>query len=136
MESNDSPEIPDRGETPDIPGLPSGDLRIGKGENWWELSGISRRFSAKILSSTTHTHHLVYHDKHQPQLIKDHQHLECPHEEEENVNAQQKSTNHVHPWDGNKNEQAKPAARLRCCMNNHTWDIHGNGLGIKLKYKK
>ena len=26
MESNDSPEIPDRGETSDIPGLPSGDL--------------------------------------------------------------------------------------------------------------
>ena len=25
MESNDSPEIPDRGETSDIPGLPSGD---------------------------------------------------------------------------------------------------------------
>ena len=27
MESNDSPEIPDRGETSDIPGLPSGDRR-------------------------------------------------------------------------------------------------------------
>ena len=26
MESNDSPEIPDRGETSDIPGLPSGAL--------------------------------------------------------------------------------------------------------------
>ena len=26
MESNDSPEIPDRGETSDIPGLPSGVL--------------------------------------------------------------------------------------------------------------
>ena len=26
MESNDSPEIPDRGEISDIPGLPSGDL--------------------------------------------------------------------------------------------------------------
>ena len=26
MESNDSPEIPDRGETSDIPGLPSGDI--------------------------------------------------------------------------------------------------------------
>ena len=25
VESNDSPEIPDRGETLDIPGLPSGD---------------------------------------------------------------------------------------------------------------
>ena len=30
MESNDSPEIPDRGETLDIPGLPSGDLGKGK----------------------------------------------------------------------------------------------------------
>ena len=27
VESNDSPEIPDRGETSDIPGLPSGVLR-------------------------------------------------------------------------------------------------------------
>ena len=27
MESNDSPEIPDRGETLDIPGLPSGGVR-------------------------------------------------------------------------------------------------------------
>ena len=26
MESNNSPEIPDRGETSDIPGLPSGDM--------------------------------------------------------------------------------------------------------------
>ena len=26
VESNDSPEIPDKGETPDIPGLPSGVL--------------------------------------------------------------------------------------------------------------
>ena len=29
VESNDSPEIPDRGETSDIPGLPSGDLLDG-----------------------------------------------------------------------------------------------------------
>ena len=27
MESSDSPEIPDRGETSDIPGLPSGDTK-------------------------------------------------------------------------------------------------------------
>ena len=27
MESNDSPEIPDRGETSDIPGLPLGEAR-------------------------------------------------------------------------------------------------------------
>ena len=26
MESNDSPEIPERGETSDIPGLPSGEM--------------------------------------------------------------------------------------------------------------
>ena len=29
MESNDSPEIPDRGETTDIPGLPSGAVTGG-----------------------------------------------------------------------------------------------------------
>ena len=29
MESNDSPEIPDRGETSDIPGLPSGAWHSG-----------------------------------------------------------------------------------------------------------
>ena len=29
MESNDSPEIPDRGETSDIPGLPSGVVTVG-----------------------------------------------------------------------------------------------------------
>ena len=30
MESNDSPEIPDRGETSDIPGLPSGGIVMMK----------------------------------------------------------------------------------------------------------
>ena len=30
MESNDSPEIPDRGETSDIPGLPSGVVGGGR----------------------------------------------------------------------------------------------------------
>ena len=32
MESNDSPEIPDRGETSDIPGLPSGGEEVGRGQ--------------------------------------------------------------------------------------------------------
>ena len=33
MESNDSPEIPDRGETSDIPGLPSGENEgVAKGK--------------------------------------------------------------------------------------------------------
>ena len=36
MESNDSPEIPDRGETSDIPGLPSGEER-GKGRDILQL---------------------------------------------------------------------------------------------------
>ena len=47
MKSNDSPEIPDRGETSDIPGLPSGVQLKGpvkqkygweseKAENCWE----------------------------------------------------------------------------------------------------
>ena len=39
MESNDSPEIPDRGETSDIPGLPSGEReREGEGERERELT--------------------------------------------------------------------------------------------------
>ena len=97
------------------------------------LRGISFGFSAKILISTPPAHHLEHHDKQQPQLVKDHQHLECPHEEEENVNAQQKSTSHVHPWDGHKNKHAKPATKLHCGTNNHTWDIHGNILEIKLQ---
>ena len=33
VESNDSPEIPDRGETSDIPGLPSGAV-MGSGALW------------------------------------------------------------------------------------------------------
>ena len=33
MESNDSPEIPDRGETSDIPGLPSGRQEEEEGQN-------------------------------------------------------------------------------------------------------
>ena len=33
MESNDSPEIPDRGETSDIPGLPSGKKKKKKKNN-------------------------------------------------------------------------------------------------------
>ena len=32
MESNDSPEIPDRGETSDIPGLPSGEMERLQGQ--------------------------------------------------------------------------------------------------------
>ena len=44
MESNDSPEIPDRGETSDIPGLPSGAANTGKigrgfGKNAGEWTG-------------------------------------------------------------------------------------------------
>ena len=42
MESNDSPEIPDRGETSDIPGLPSGVSRRSKEgiDNVTELTAI------------------------------------------------------------------------------------------------
>ena len=35
VESNDSPEIPDRGETSDIPGLPSGFYRQGSTQSRW-----------------------------------------------------------------------------------------------------
>ena len=33
MESNDSPEIPDRGQTSDIPGFPSGDTHTSTREH-------------------------------------------------------------------------------------------------------
>ena len=39
MESNDSPEIPDRGETSDIPGLPSG---IPSGHLWSVIWTVAR----------------------------------------------------------------------------------------------
>ena len=50
MESNDSPEIPDRGETSDIPGLPSGVhcygesalLSSDEGVKWGEGEGEGR----------------------------------------------------------------------------------------------
>ena len=41
MESNDSPEIPDRGETSDIPGLPSGDTSTQYINNATEIEGES-----------------------------------------------------------------------------------------------
>ena len=41
MESNDSPEIPDRGETSDIPGLPSG-VQIDKYPNSRSVNEASR----------------------------------------------------------------------------------------------
>ena len=49
MESNDSPEIPDRGETSDIPGLPSGgaleedggDKRLGQLEFVCKADGVA-----------------------------------------------------------------------------------------------
>ena len=34
VESNDSPEIPDRGETSDILGLPSGEIQLYKHSLW------------------------------------------------------------------------------------------------------
>ena len=46
MESNDSPEIPDRGETSDIPGLPSG---INDKENHKD-----ERVVVVIMSPTSH----------------------------------------------------------------------------------
>ena len=44
MESNDSPEIPDRGETSDIPGLPSGEMVSNnciEGIAWSVLASIA-----------------------------------------------------------------------------------------------
>ena len=40
MESNDSPEIPDRGETSDIPGLPSGE--VGRQHQESDRPGVRR----------------------------------------------------------------------------------------------
>ena len=41
MESNDSPEIPDTGETSDIPGLPSGGYTVGRGHiGSWSLRAL------------------------------------------------------------------------------------------------
>ena len=45
MESNDSPEIPDRGETSDIPGLPSGVVSI---ENMLLLSTVAFNQSSSL----------------------------------------------------------------------------------------
>ena len=65
MESNDSPEIPDRGETSDIPGLPSGANTVklcrgfGKNEDEWigkveiskeEIPGSRRSMHSYILT--------------------------------------------------------------------------------------
>ena len=43
MESNDSPEIPDRGETTDIPGLPSG------GQPQGIISGLKETFIKRYI---------------------------------------------------------------------------------------
>ena len=40
VESNDSPEIPDRGKTPDIPGLALGDIRRAM----WGSSAVFKSF--------------------------------------------------------------------------------------------
>ena len=47
MESNDSPEIPDRGETSDIPGLPSG---VGKVNTKTSPHNISKSAHSKVCS--------------------------------------------------------------------------------------
>ena len=46
MESNDSPEIPDRGETSDIPGLPSGRVQS-------KCQGYSKMFVKEFLVMIT-----------------------------------------------------------------------------------
>ena len=48
VESNDSPEIPDRGETSDIPGLPSGGAQSAtedyvRADSWSSIGPASRR---------------------------------------------------------------------------------------------
>ena len=50
VESNDSPEIPDRGETSDIPGLPSGALP----QRRIEPASAARRSDALTKTDTSH----------------------------------------------------------------------------------
>ena len=56
MESYDSPEIPDRGETSDIPGLPSGDP-------WGEKTNHRRQHTISELEIFIHKWSLEYKDK-------------------------------------------------------------------------
>ena len=47
MESNDSPEIPDRGETSDIPGLPSGGRSVRLSAN--KITKKKKKLVLKVL---------------------------------------------------------------------------------------
>ena len=47
VESNDSPEIPDRGETSDIPGLPSRDRKMD-GRNTEDTDNRKKRMSETL----------------------------------------------------------------------------------------
>ena len=57
MESNDSPEIPDRGETSDIPGLPLGEAA--------QVTGSQEpSMPRQLLPKEAHTQRLIPHSGH------------------------------------------------------------------------
>ena len=56
MESNDSPEIPDRGETSDIPGLPSGAHRCNTTHTQTLHNTTHTYIQTKQITSHAHTH--------------------------------------------------------------------------------
>ena len=56
VESNDSPEIPDRGETSDIPGLPSG---VGKVNTKTSPHNISKSAHSKVCSIAIKSLHVL-----------------------------------------------------------------------------
>ena len=60
MESNDSPEIPDRGETSDIPGLPSGVMeRKGRNETNLHEPTMVHIFFLKLFVTPKHIRSLA-----------------------------------------------------------------------------
>ena len=51
MKSNDSPENPDKGETSDIPGLPSGESSNGRHVCYFDVNPASAELSLCMFSS-------------------------------------------------------------------------------------
>ena len=61
MESNDSPEIPDRGETSDIPGLPSGALFCNLTTLYADVNSIAKPITAHFAVIEPHSFNLSEH---------------------------------------------------------------------------
>jgi hypothetical protein len=56
-------------------------------------------------------YHLVHHHQHETQFIKHHQHLEDPHEEEKDVNAQEKPAPCMNIMRFRKHQHSKPVKK-------------------------